>query len=82
MSKVRYPAWLDVAIDRCPACGGEDVVIGDDEAGGWASECRPTSCGAVYRWPGALPTWAAWMAKTAAGQWALHGLGHPLGVAR
>lgn len=57
MSEARYPAWLDVAIDRCPACGGEDVVIEDDEAGGW-------------------------MALTAPGRWALHGLGHPLGVAR
>lgn len=80
--RIDWPEWLDSPIDRCPACGGEDVVIGDDEAGGWASECRPTSCGAVYRWPGALPTWAAWMAETARGRWALHGLGHPLGVAR
>lgn len=57
MSEARYPAWLDGPIDRCPACGGEDVVIGDDEVGGW-------------------------MAKAAPGRWALHGLGHPLGVAR
>lgn len=82
MSEARYPAWLDGPIDRCPACGGDDVVIEQDDAGGWVSECRPTSCGAVYHWPGTLPTWAEWVARSASGRWALHGLGHPLGVAR
>ena len=76
-----YPAWLDVAIDRCPICGG--AILIEEDAEGWEVGCvAGGGCAAVYAGAGDVPTWAGWMALTALGRWQLHGLGHPLGVAR